>query len=368
MSSAPHVAAFGTTPSERQARVHRAAQALHAMGIALGANCALLDHPPWQSSTGATDTGGTWSFSFVRSPGGRYVRCEARLSPAATGASVALSMTVRDAAGHSVGPTDPRIPYDWRGEVLASPTLPFAGALASASTSIVGWIDAESLASTLTDPSWSIDVTVSVAGGGALDGITLWEAPRSLVDDEALHGGVVPGSFQRDTIIHAGAVDGLVRLVSTLESARLAQRSYLSLAWRQSTAPTDTPSTTSTSYAPLTLLDAGPDAAAFAVPTRVIHAASTAGEAVQWRVLYRLSEGLGSETARVRLTTLASGSPSTSGALAYTTSWTWSAWKDATVRTSPATDALALTALVSASGPTLWIAGIHVREAVAPLT
>ena len=366
MTISPRLPAFWNAPTERCARVHRATQALHAMGFALAADCALLDTPPAQSSTGWTETGGVYSLSYVRNPGARFVRLEARVTPVAAGATLTLSLTIRDAAGHSVGPGDDRIPYDWRGETLSSPIVPFAGTLPDASQPVLGVVDCDALASTLTDESWSFDVTLTVSGGAQLDGVTLYELPRFIVDDSATHGGIVPGSFQRDAVIHDGATDGLVRLVSTLESARLSQRSYLNLSWRQSLVAADTPSCSSTTLAPFTLLDAGAAAASFRVIARVINAASAAGEPIRWRVLYRMSDGT-TETGTVKLLGSATGSPWTTGALAYTTSWTWSAWKSAAVRTSPAYDAFSLKGQVSGSGPTLWLAGIDVREAITPL-
>jgi hypothetical protein len=336
------------------------------MQFALAADCALLDTPAAQCSTGWTETGGVYSLSYVRNPGARYVRLEARMTPVAAGATLTLSLTIRDAAGHSVGPSDDRIPYDWRGETLTPPLLPFAGLLPDSSQAVLGVVDCAELATTLADESWSFDVTLSVSGGAQLDGITLYELPRFVVDDSAAGGGIIPGAFQRDAVIHDGSTDGLVRLVSTLESARLSQRSYLGLAWRQSTVLADTPSCASTSLAPFTLLDAGAAAASFKVISRVVNAASSAGEALRWRVLYRMTDGT-TETGTVKLLGSATGSPWTTGALAYTSSWTWSSWKTAAVRTSPANDAFSLKAQVSASGPTLWLAGLDVREAVASL-
>jgi len=365
MSRAPHIPSLWNAPEERAARVHRATHALHALAIAGASNSALLETPAAQASTGWTETGGDYSLSYVRNPGARFVRLEARMTPVAAGATLTLSLTIRDAAGHSVGPSDDRIPYDWRGETLTPPLLPFAGALPDASQPVLGVVDCDALASTLTDESWSFDITLTVSGGAQLDGVTLYELPRFIVDDSATHGGIVPGSFQRDAVIHDGATDGLVRLVSTLESARLSQRSYLNISWRQSLVAADTPSCSSTTLAPFTLLDAGGAAASFKVISRVINAASAAGEALRWRVLYRMSDGT-TETGTVKLLGSATGSPWTTGALAYTTSWTWSAWKSAAVRTSPANDAFSVKGQVSASGPTLWLAGIDVREAVAP--
>jgi hypothetical protein len=127
----------------------------------------------------------------------------------------------------------------------------------------------------------------------------------------------------------------------------------------------ETPSLSGTSDGPFTLLDAGSgNRATFAVYPRSIGAVSAAGEAAKVRFLYRMSGGAGTETGQISLRGSATGSPWTLASIAYTTTWTWSAWVDCAVRTSPLSDALSLSGKVSASGPTLWLAGVHVREAV----
>lgn len=362
-----HAPGYFNAVSERQARVHRATQTTHPIALALASNCALLDQPASIASTGWTETGGVYSFSYVRNPGARYVRFEARIAPVSltSTATVQLKLTARDATGNAVLHGDDRIPDGFKSETHAAPHSLLIGPRFAESLAIVGYVDCDALDDDLTDPTWHFDLEVSVSGGGTLDGMQLFELPRFAVDDTATHGGVIPGSFQRDAVIHSGSDDGLVRLVSTQESARLSQRSYLALSWLRSTTPADTPSVSATSYTPFTLLDAGADAVRFAVPTRSVHAASSAGEVARWRFLYRFDGGAGTETASVRLYGSATGSPWTKS-LTYTTSWTWSPWVAAAVRTSPATDALSLKGLVSASGPTLWIAAVHVAEAVAP--
>jgi hypothetical protein len=353
--------------SELQAIIAQATRALHPLALAQAANCALLDTPAGQCSTGWTETGGVYSLSYVRNPGARFIAIVARVLPttAPINAAVTLDLTVRDATGNSVASSDDRIPRRWKGETIYCPYAAAGSALAEWSEQVVGYVDADELAADLPDPSWSFDVTLSVTGGAQLDGIWLTEMPRFLVDDGATHGGIVPGSFQRDATIHDGATDGLDRLLATLASGRTQQRSYLALAWRQSVVSAETPSLTSATDAPFTLLDAGAGTrATFAVYPRSIAAVSTAGEACKVRYLYRFSGGAGTETAKIRLRGSATGSPWLTGDLAYTTSWTWSPWIDCAVRTSPLSDALSLSGNVSASGPTLWLAGAHAREAV----
>lgn len=361
MSQAPHLSARSQV-NETQARIHRATQAFHPLDLACAANCALLDTPAAQGSIPWTETGGVYSVSYVRNPGARFLRLEARVSAAAAGASIQLKLTARDASGHSVINTDDRIPRGFKDEVTTCP-IAFIGPLFEASRAVIGYLDLDEVDDTLTDPSWSLDFELSVSGGGALDGVTVWELPRFVVDDSATHGGVIPGVFQRDAVIHDGATDGLERLLATLASARLVNRTYLSLSWRQATLTGEVPSLTSTSDGPFDILAAGASRVDFGVTPRVVQAASVAGEAAQFRFLYRFEGGAGTETATVKLHGSATGSPWTK-TVAYTASWTWSAWVDAAVRTSPATDALSPSGLVSASGPTLWLAGLHVRETI----
>jgi hypothetical protein len=352
---------------ERQAVIAAATLAPHPLAMALAANCALLDTPAGQCSTGWTETGGVYSLSYVRNPGARFVAIVARVLPASApiNATVTLDLTVRDAAGNSVASSDDRIPRRWKGETIYCPYAAPGTALSEYSEQVVGYVDCDELATDLSDPSWSFDVTLSVTGGAQLDGMWLTEMPRFLIDDSVSHGGIVPGSFQRDATIHDGSTDGLDRLLATLASGRTQQRSYLALAWRQSVVSAETPSLTSATDAPFALLDAGAGVrASFAVYPRSIAAVSTAGELAKVRYLYRFSGGAGTETAKIRLRGSATGSPWLTGDLAYTTSWTWSPWIDCAVRTSPLSDALSLSGNVSASGPTLWLAGAHVREAV----
>ena len=368
MTTTAHAPGYFNAVSQRQARIHRATQTTHPLTLATAADCALLDTPPAHGSLPWIETGGTYSISYVRNPGARFVRIEARLSAVdyATFATVRLKLTVRDAAGHSVTSSDDRIPTGYRDETQDSPRAFLLPPRFDLSQAVVGYVDCDALDDDLTDPSWSFDLEVAFTSGATLDGLHLYELPRFLVDDGATHGGIIPGSFQRDAVIHSGVDDGLVRLVSTLESARLSQRTYLNLSWLRSTTPADTPSVSATSYTPFALLDAGAAAVPFAFTPRVVAAASAQGEPTRWRFLYRFSGGAGTETASVRLYGSATGSPWTKN-VAYNTSWTWSSWVDAYARTSPDSDAYSLKGLVSASGPTLWIAAVHGVEAVAAL-
>lgn len=366
MTTDAHQPGYHDALSELQARVARATQTTHGLNLALAANCALLDAPAGQASAGWTETGGDWSFSYVRNPGCRFVAVVARVLPSVGAAAVTLDLTVRDAAGHSVSSSDDRIPRLWKGESIVTPRARLYEPLAELSRKVVGYVDCDALDDDLTDPSWSFDLAVGVTGGAGLDGVWLQEMPRFLVDDGATHGGILPGAFQRDAIISDDPTASLDRLVASLASGRVQQRSYLALAWRRATVPGETPSLTGTSDGPFTLLTGAGSGGRleWAVYPRSIAAVSAAGELAKARFLYRMSGGAGTETGQITLRGSATGSPWAASALAYTTSWVWSPWIDCAVRTSPLSDALSLSGKVSASGPTLWLAGVHVREAV----
>lgn len=367
MTTWPRSPGFGNSAQERQALVAQATRATHGLALALAADCALLDTPAGQCSAPWTETGGTFSLSYVRNPGARFIQISARVLPTTTpiNAAVTLDLTITDALGNSVSVGDDRIPRRWKGETIYCPYAPTGSALQEFSELVVGYVDCDELDDTLTDPTWSFDVALTVTGGAQLDGLWLAEMPRFLVDDGATHGGIISGSFQRDATIHDGSTDGLDGLLATLASGRIQQRSYLAMAWRQSIVSAETPSLTSSSDGPFTLLDAGAGVRAeFAVYPRSIGAVSAAGEAAKVRYLYRFSGGAGTETGQITLRGSATGSPWALSSIAYTTSWAWSAWVDCAVRTSPLSDALSLSGKVSASGPTLWLAGVHVREAV----
>lgn len=359
---------INTLVSQTQARIGRATQAVHPLTLALVANCALLDTPPAQCSTPWTGTGGTWSLSYARNPGARFVRLEAVVLPTAAAlvAYVTLDLTVRDAGGHSVASSDNRIPRRWKGEATYCPVASAGSARFDRAERVAGYVDLDELASTLTDPSWSFDVTLTVSGGAEVETISLGEMPRFVADDAASHGGMLPGSFQRDAVIADGNQDGLRRLLSTLDSARQSQRTYLGIAWRQAMIADEVPSLTSAVDAPFTLLEGAGSGGRleWALSPRVVRAASAAGEAARFRVLYRFDGGAGTETAKVRLHGSATGGTWPTGDLAYTTSWTWSPWIACAVRTSPRSDRLSLSGNLSASGPTLWLGGVHVPEAV----
>lgn len=366
MTVVPHAPELLTSLEERTPRIDHPVSAVHHILLADVANHALLDHPAGRFNLDLIDTSGTYSFSYVRNPGARYLRLEARINaqaPTSLGFAQ-IDLTIRDAAGHSIASSSVHVPRGFKNEQLPTPRslldLPLYDQL-----SVVGVLDCDALDGTLTDPSWVFEFAITFAGGAEINTLQCGEVPRFVVNDAVDHGGVLPGAFQHDTPITASDVTGLERLLETLVSARQCERTYVSLAWRQQVVVTsETPNVSATSFTHFTALaaDAGPQT--WRPSPRQVYAGSSAGEAIRLRFLYRFSSGAGSETAQVQLVGNAGGGSWLSATLAYTTTWTWSDWITAAIRTSPLSDALALKGKVSASGPLLWIASVHVLEAV----
>lgn len=366
MTTVAHAPEILTSLDERTPRIDNAVSALHHLELANVANHALLDNPAGRFNLDLIDTAGTYSFSYVRNPGARYLRLEARINAQAPGTAgfAQIDLTIRDAAGHSITSSSSHIPRGFKNEVLPTPRsyvdLPLYDQL-----SVVGVLDCDELDGTLTDPSWVFEFSITFAGGAQVNTLQCWEAPRFVVNDAVDHGGVLPGAFQHDQPITDSDVIGLERLLETLVSARQSERTYVSLAWRQQVVvTTETPNVTATSYTRFAALAADAAPQTWRPSPRQVYAGATAGEVIRFRVLYRFSGGAGTETGGVQLTGNATGSPWVSSSLAYTTSWTWSDWITAAIRTSPLSDTLSLKGKVSASGPLLWIASIHVLEAV----
>lgn len=366
MTTVPHSPEALTTLVERVPRINNPVVGAHHIELATVANHGLLDNPAGRFGLGLIDTSGTYSFSYVRNPGARFLRLEVRINPQVPGSSgtVQIDLTIRDAAGHSIASSSSHVPRGFKAEVLPAPwslrDLPLYDQLA-----MVGVLDCDELDGTLTDPSWVFEFSITFAGGAQVNTLQCWEAPRFVVNDAVDHGGVLPGAFQHDQPITDSDVIGLERLLETLVSARQSERTYVSLAWRQQVVvTTETPNVTATSYTRFAALAADAAPQTWRPSPRQVYAGATAGEVIRFRVLYRFSGGAGTETGGVQLTGNATGSPWVSSSLAYTTSWTWSDWITAAIRTSPLSDTLSLKGKVSASGPLLWIASIHVLEAV----
>lgn len=367
MSSSRHHPELLDAIEPQTPRISRAVQGMHDLTLAQAVNCALFNHPAARANLDLCDTAGTYSFSYVRNPGARYLRLEAHFNGHSGYGGVygQIDLTARDAAGHSVASSDAKIPNGFKNERHYPPYSVGAIVAPDNQLVVVGYLDCDALDDDLTNENWSLDFALTFTGGAELNSLQLVEMPRFLCDDLATHGGTVPGNYQRDAPIDDSAQKGLERILSTLQSARRVQRSYVALAWRQQVAvTTETPNTTATSYQYLSVLNADSAPQTWRMGTRQVYTGATAGEAARYRVLYRMSDGAGTEKGRFRVSGNATGSPWETGDLNYTTTWTWSDWVTMAVRTSPTTDTLTLEGRLNGAGPTLWCAGVDVREAV----
>lgn len=366
-TTARAIGEFAADLLTNRARNHRTVRDGHTREVAFAANAALLDHP--RGRFFLEDLGaGTYSVSLSQAPEARYVWLRAAVGPGAVGDAVTISLAITDAAGHSVIASNAKIPSGFKGETHYASTL-FALDRWSDERIVEGYIDLEDLDGTLTDPSWSLDFTITVTAGGYVSRLEGWAVPRYLVDNAETGGGVIPGDFIVDAAVTDSATKGLVRLLATIEAARVVQQTLVSLAWKRDTAAA-IPQTTGTSLAGLTnFSETGTTPISFRVLPRQVYRPSATGEGHRWRVLYRFAGGAGTETATVRVTA-ASDVPSsvnTTQTLSYSSSWVWSGWKSTGTTPTDGSDgtvAITLEAMVSAAGPTLYIAGWVVEELV----
>lgn len=343
------------------------------------ANCingAGLDDMAGRFCASWVDTSGTLSFSFTRTAQARYLCLRALIQTIGTLTgtlySLKLDLSVTDGTD-TVASTDERIPYGFRNEVLFVPDTS-GGSLVGTPSSrdVVGYIDLDALVSdpdatgdALTGVDWIVSVDVTVTGtGSCLQLLHAWEAPCFAIDDAIPGRGVLLGNFTRDMEI-VDTPSCVEALVDADDYAVTAQRTLMSTAWRQQVADsTETPSCAATSYGAISLLDEGGSVGHFRTFARALPDPTTSEVPIRYRVLYRFSGGAGTETGNVRLDSGATGGPWATSNLAYTTTWTWSAWIDA-VHLSGA-DEITWEAQVSAGGPALWIGAVAVAEVCAP--
>ena len=363
MTTAPYQRLRGGSLAfdDQAARIARPVVGSHTMLVANAANGALLDGPAGHGAIyeASAASATTWSLSYVRSAQARYLEVRATLVSTSISGTVRIKFTATDAAGNTVSHTSSAVPDGYRDNTTT--VYPPAGSSVwEMARGLSGFIDLDALAATLVNASWSLNFEITTSSAVILS-LHVVELPRWRVDDTATAGGVIPGSYQRGRWITDGAQDGLNRALATIEAARTTQRTYLTLAWPQDTAVA-IPQTASTSYAALTNLVEGATYIVWRVRARRLYAASSAGESIRFRVLYKLVR-VAAETADVRLSTGATASPFALTGLA-STSWAWSSWKDAYLKTNgtDTEDTIGLEAKVSAGTATLYIAGIHVLE------
>lgn len=280
------------------------------------------------------------------------------------GDSLSVELTITDALGNSVGPSDSRIPQYFRGEARSyiewstgHPGLPDAGGS--------GILDLDALAVDLVDPSWSFEFVVARPTGTLLfvDLIHMRELARSIVDTSETYG-CDPADYQPGQPIAAGSVStlGTERLAKTIEGAIAATPDVLVLGWVDDTSAT-IPKTTSATYAALTnLTQSGTTPMRWRVPVRPMLVAAPPGDATgetgRWRVRYSVSGG---GTADVQLLTGSSGSPYAITGLTGGT-WQWSAWQDCRLPTDATDQIAALSLKARTSAGTVYISGVHVQQ------
>lgn len=370
MTTLPRARLAGALALDHEAaRVARTVRGYHSLNVAEAANAALLDGPAahFEAFDLSAASATAWSFGYVRSAQARFLELRAVCTGTASGASVRFKVSITDGT-NTVTSSNALIPYGFRDNV--TPVVPaIAGATVwSHATELRGWIDVETAAATLSASSrWSVDVEVTTSSAHVLS-LSGVELPRWRANDAATAQGAIPGNYLPRRAITDHSATGLRRLLATLEAARTTQRTYLSTAWPRDTSAA-IPQTTGTSYAALTNLAEGATYRSWIARPRIIAKRAVASEEdVQFRVLYRLTGGAGTETASVQMRSNASGSPFALTGMAHTgTSWAWTTWKDAKFFTGTGltdlVDSFGFEAKVSAAGPTLYVASIHVREA-----
>jgi hypothetical protein len=282
----------------------------------------------------------------------------------AAGETLTVTLTITDAAGHSVASSSSMIPAGFKGESFECVQWP--GDPAVYTIGGAGWLDLDALAATLTDPSWSFSFVVARPTGSTsrVDSIALRELGRTVVDTSDAYG-VDPADFQPGQPAGAGSstTGGTLRLAQTIEGGIAAQPDVLSLVWINDITAT-IPRTTSSTYAAMLYLEQSSGVSMrFRVPVRPIYYAladggTTAGERARWRVRYYVTGG---GTGAVQILTGATASPYSITGLTGA-AWAWSAWQDCELPTSGASAIATLSFKAQVSGGTLYVAAIHVQS------
>lgn len=284
--------------------------------------------------------------------------------------TLTLTTTIKDAAGHSVGPSSALIAAPFDASTLRGALASFEDWLLGGSVYGPAFFDLDALRSTLTDPTWWFEFVVARPSGSTrtLHAIEGFELPRSLVDDSQTYG-VISRRFMPGMEIAAGPTsstndDGFERLLKTVEGGRVVERTYVQCAW-----PEDTtfaiPQTTSATFAALTNLDDGSsNAVEFYTRIRNVSATSSTGEACRFGVIYKVTGG---GTAEARLTTTPTGGSGSTFDLTGLTSatWAWSGWKAGTVGTNGTDQTATFQLTAKTSAGTFYVAAFVVEENVA---
>jgi hypothetical protein len=324
----------------------------------------LDDHAGRFGTSEILDTG-TFTWSYTRTAQARYLCVRAIIAataPVTTPGTdtVTLDLTLSDGT-NTLASSSLKLPRGWKGETHVSPLAYLGGR--HDGLHVTGYVDLDDVDDDLSASSdWSITVVVTIAGGAQVQVLSAWEVPGFAIDDDVPGRGVLVGNYSRDREIVDTPL-GCEELITQDDYAVTEQRTILSMAWRQQVADsTETPSCASTSYGAVSLLDEGGAVGHFRTIARALPTPG-ADVPIRFRVLYRMSGGT-TETGQVRINTGATGGPWATASLAYTASWTWSAW--VTAAHLSGADETTIEAKVSASPAVLWIAAIAVMEACAP--
>jgi len=336
----------------------------HTMTRAIAANIVALGRParrvgPIQAQR---VSGATWTAGYTRSHdsiGQLYLAWYYRPAGLDTLATVAVELTITDAAGHTVSSSSDMIPLGFKGVG----TVPVVASHLYQSESLLGasgHLDLDALAAVLTDPSWSFTFVFTASDVFTpLDRIEGWECPRSQVDVDGTYG-VLTGPFNPGSPIISGAADagGYERLARTIEGGVACGRTLLSVSWPRDTSIA--PGLVATTMTPFTrMLEAGTDPWRWRVRPRVVYApSSAAGEPHRARYLYQVSSG---GTGTVRCDTGSSGGPYDLTGLTAST-WAWSPWVDVSVPTDGAGRIATLTFTGKTTAGALHVAAIEVEE------
>ena len=336
----------------------------HTMTRAVAANLAALGRPahrigPIQAQT---RTDATWSVGYTRSHESiRQLFLAWYYRPAGldTLATVAVELTITDAAGHTVSSSSDLIPLGFKGvgsQPIAATHLYQSESLLGGS----GYLDLDALSAVLTDPSWSFTFAFTASDNFTpLDRIEGWECPRSRVEDDDVYG-VQVGTFNPGSPVLAGSTTtlGYERLAKTIEGALLTGRTLLNVAWPLDVAVA--PGLVGASFVPFTrMLEAGTTPWSWSVRPRVVYApSSSTGEPHRVRYHYKITDG-GSGT--IRMGIVGSGSPVDLTGLTSST-WAWSPWADCHIPTN-GTDRIAKVRFTGKrTAGTLSVAGIQIEE------
>lgn len=280
-----------------------------------------------------------------------------------TPASISVGLTITDAAGHTVSPSDVRIPIGFNG-IAATALRTTALYQSDIFLGGSGYLDLDALAVTLTDPSWSFEFSfASTSVYTSFDRAEGWECPRSQVDDTGVYGALT-GPENPGSPIIAGDVSsiGYERIARTIEGGVRCNRTLLSATWPTSTSIA--PVTTSGTYTAFTrMLEGGTTPWSWYVRPRVVYSPSSAtGEPHRVRYYYRVTGG-GSASVRCTATSVGAGSVQTATVTALSSStWAWSDWATLNVPTNGTDRIVALTFEGKTTAGAFYIASIEIEE------